>query len=129
MAELKLRWPNVERALVGHLKQALGVEAYTQPGTELPDRYITLERSGGGGAWIDKTVDISVAVHALNRGDMWDLAADVESAMWSLAAHAAAGVYIDDVDATFGFAYDPAANQDVARASATFTLTVRPHRA
>lgn len=129
MAELKLRWPNVERALVAYFKAELSDPTYTNPGGTMPGRYITVERSGGSSQWIDKAVDVSVAVHAATRGEMWDLAADVESAMWSLGAHAAGGIYIDSVEERFGFAFDPPADQNVRRASATFTLTVRPYRA
>lgn len=128
MAEIKLRWPNVEKALLAYLNEALDVVVYTNTGGSLPGRYVTVERSGGGGQWIDKTIDIALAVHAQSRGAMWDLVADVESVMWSLAAHAAAGVYVDDVEMPFGFAFDPPADQNVRRASATFTLTVRPYR-
>lgn len=122
----QLRWPNVERAVKNYLDAALTVPVYTRTGSTPPDEYVTLERSGGGGQWIDKTVDLEVAVIAGDRDRLWDLVADVEGLMWALGASEADGVYVDDVEVAFGFAFDPPLDQDVRRASATFALTVRP---
>lgn len=132
MSAPALRWPNVERAVIGYLRLAANVLVYSEtPPSSLPSRYLVVTRVGGrGGVLTDRTVDVEVlaCTHG-SRSDLWDLVADVESAMYALAAHAADGVYVDDVAETFGFADDPIDDQDVRRAVATFTLTVRPNRA
>lgn len=130
MGEPTLRWGNVERAVVAYLKPLVGVEVLTEtassPGATTGGEYLTVNRVGGTTEWISKDVDIEVTVNAPARGRMWDLAADVESAMWALAAHAAGDLYVDDVAEAFGFADDPPPAQGIRRAIATYTLTVRP---
>lgn len=128
----KLRWPNVEKAVVTYLAQELTAPVFTRTASdtaEKHDKFAVLERSGGSGLWIFKDVDISIAVTARTREAMWDLAADVETAFDALAAGYAGDVYVDDVEEAFGFAFDPAENSDLRRASAIFSLTVRPTRA
>lgn len=129
MAEPTLRWANVEKAVRAHLAGLLTVPVQTETTAKTTGDYVLIQRTGGGGAWIDKDVDIETTVYSTERGTMWDLAATVESAMWGLAAHNADGVYIDDVQVAFGFAVDPPTNQNARAATATFTLTVRPVRA
>lgn len=126
-----MRWPNAERAVRVHLAELLApVRVYTERPSKPPVSYVTVERVGGASAWIDREVDIEVTVVAADRGDMWDLAASVETAMAALAAAGTPdGVYVDDVTTAFGFANDPPADPAKRRATATFTLTVRPHRA
>ncbi|MFJ2518653.1 hypothetical protein ACIOWF_06745 [Cellulosimicrobium cellulans] len=125
-----LQWPNVEREvrfwLVAHLDVgAAGV--LTETSTTVPDRYVTLERVGGrSDGPLDKLVTVEVAVHAATRGDMWDLARDVEFAMAALATNGTPGMYVDEVEETFSFASDPPPDQSRRRAIATYTLTVRP---
>lgn len=128
-----LRWPNVERAVIGHLEVALpAATVYSElPANGLPAEYVQVTRTGGGGdLLVDQEVDVETVVTASTRGAMWDLAADVETAMRGLAAGATpGGVYVDDVRLAFAFADDPPADQSRRRATATFTLTVRPTRA
>lgn len=123
-----LRWPNAERAVVAWLKPRLVATVFSETSKTMPPLYAVVERTGGGdGILIDKKIDVAIAVVAPTRGAMWDLAADVESAMWALSANATAdGVYVDEVECPFGFAWDPPASQEIRRATATFTLTVRP---
>lgn len=136
-----LRWPNVERELrfwVGaHVPVGLSLiltettvdldRLLAEHGEEARGRYVTLERAGGrSDGPLDKLVAVEVAVHAADRGDMWELARDVESAMAALAANGTPGMYVDEVEETFSFASDPPPDQSRRRAIATYTLTVRP---
>lgn len=126
MAERTLKWANVEKAVKAYLGGLINVAVWTETGSDPGGEYITVERVGGNTEWISKHIDVEVTVTAATRARMWELAGDVESAMWSLAAHGGGGVYFDDVTEAFGFAFDPPDNQDVRRAIATYTLTVRP---
>lgn len=123
----RLAWGNIERAVVDYLTAA-GIPTYTEPSGKLPSAYATVERVGGTGQWIDKTVDIEIAAIADLRGDMWSLASDIESLMYELNASVAGGIYVDEVADIFGFASDPPPDQNRRRATATFSLTVRPIR-
>lgn len=87
---------------------------------------ILVQRSGGSTAVISKDVDVEVWVFAGTRAEMWALAADVESAMFDLAADGAAEGYVDDVVEAFGFSQEPYSNTSVRRATATYQITVRP---
>lgn len=131
MPDLALEWANVERLVLQHLRARTGAEVYTETGTDLAAvaaarGAILVERSGGRGRGIEKDVDVMVAVHAGTRSAMWQLARDVESAMADLEADATAEGYVDGVEEAFGFAAEPYSNPAVRRASATYTLTVRP---
>lgn len=126
MAEKTLRWANIEKAVRKYLTGLLSVVVWAETGNDPGAEYVNVERIGGTSEWINRSVDVQVSVVAASRGRMWFLAADVESAMWSLAAHAGGGVYFDDVAEAFGFAFDPPDSQGVRRAIATYTLTVRP---
>ena len=116
-------WPDVEKAVVAWLT-TLGVPVYTETGPTTPAEYILVERVGGAGRRIDKDISIEVAVIAASRPAMWALASSVEMRMRELAA--AGAPYIDDVDEQFSFAFDPYPNVAARRATATYTLTVRP---
>lgn len=120
-----LVWPNVEKATVAWLagRTALPVYTETDP-APLPVEYLVVERVGGTGYGIEKDVDVEVTVTAATRSRMWVLAAAVETAMAALAANG--DPYIDDVREAFGFAVEPSESVAVRRATATFTLTVRP---
>ena len=121
-----MRWANVEKAMVTYL-QKLDVSVYTETTGTMPSRYIRVERAGGSAVWISRDVDIEIRAVAETRSALWDLVADIETAMEALAANESApGVYIDDVEVTFGFAWDPPDNQSIRAAIGTFTLTVRP---
>ncbi len=126
-------WPNVERAAVAWLRSRVdGAPVFTElPQNHPPGEFVTVERTGGASRWIQKDVDVEVAVHAGSRARMWELAGLVESAMWALDAsgdpHGDPPFYIDEVDNRFVFGSDPHPNVALRRAMATFTLTVRPH--
>jgi len=129
VADPTRRWVNLERAVGRYLGDVTGHLVYTESASTMPAAYVTVERVGGGGQGADRDVDIEVTVTAPTRPAMWDLAADVESAMDALAsADATTGVYVDDVATAFGFASDPPPDPTRRRARATFTLTVRPMR-
>lgn len=121
-----MRWANVEKAMVAYL-QKLNVSVYTETTGVMPARYIRVERVGGSAEWISRDIDIEIRVVAETRSALWDLVADVETAMYDLATQGAApGAYVDDVAVSFGFAWDPPTNQKICAAIGTFTLTVRP---
>lgn len=128
MGSNRLRWPNVERAAREYLAGMLTVPVLTRTGKTPPSRYVLIERTGGTGSTVDKSFDIEVTAVAGTRNDLWDLVADVESAMFALSASVAGDVYVDDVRDVFGFAHEATANPDERRAIATFALTVRPVR-
>ena len=123
-------WANVERGTLAWLRARLERPGYTEVPADPPEEYFTVERTGGGGRWLDKDVDVEVSVHAMSRPAMWAFAAAVESAMWALAANGDPQgdppFYVDDVGETFAFAVDPHPNAERRRATATYTLTVRP---
>ena len=121
-----MRWANVEKAMVTYLRK-LNVSVYTETTGVMPARYIRVERVGGSAEWISRDIDIEIRAVAETRSALWDLVADIETAMYDLATQeAASGVYVDDVTVAFGFAWDPPANQNICAAIGTFTLTVRP---
>ena len=121
-----MRWANVEKAMVTYLRR-LGVAVYTETPGPMPSRYIRVERVGGSAEWISRDIDIEIRVVAETRSALWDLVADIETAMYDLSGQEATpGIYIDDVTVAFGFAWDPPANQNICAAIGTFTLTVRP---
>jgi hypothetical protein len=97
---------------------------YTETGPTTPTEYLTVERVGGTGTRIDRDVDVEISVIAGTRTAMWDLVAQVEARIRALAA--TGDPYVDDVAETFAFAFDPYPNQSARRATATYTLTVRP---
>ena len=117
-------WPNVEEAVVAWLG-ALGRPVYTETGPSTPAEYLVVERVGGAGTAIDQDVDVEVSVIAPTRAAMWALVSQVEARMEALAANGT-DTYVDDVALTFGFKVDPYPNVTVRRATATFTVTVRP---
>ena len=121
------RWANVERLVVRYLRDTLRIPVYTetfadQGGTE----WVTVARIGGHGYDLEKTINVEVDVHAQTRANMWALAARVEEAMDRLVAAGTVDGYVDDVAEVFAFAFDPPANRDVRRATATYALTLRP---
>ena len=121
-----MRWANVEKAMVTYLRR-LGVAVYTETTGTMPSRYIRVERVGGSAEWISRDIDIEIRVVAETRSALWDLVADIETAMYDLSGQEATpGIYIDDVTVAFGFAWDPPANQKICAAIGIFTLTVRP---
>ena len=121
-----MRWANVEKAMVSYLRK-LNVSVYTETSGVMPARYIRVERVGGSAEWISRDIDIEIRVVAETRSALWDLVSDIETAMHHLPGQEAApGAYIDDVAVSFGFAWDPPANQNICAAIGTFTLTVRP---
>lgn len=131
MPDVTLEWANVERIVLQHLKASTTAEVYTETSTDLDQvaqatGAILVERAGGRGRGIEKDVDVMVAVHAATRADLWDLAAEVETAMAGLEAEATADGYVDTVEEAFSFDVEPYSNSRVRRASATYTLTVRP---
>jgi hypothetical protein len=112
--------------MVTYLRR-LGVAVYTETTGTMPSRYIRVERVGGSAEWISRDIDIEIRVVAETRSALWDLVADIETAMYDLSGQEATpGIYIDDVTVAFGFAWDPPANQNICAAIGTFTLTVRP---
>lgn len=121
------RWGNVEKAVVSYLTQRLHVPVYTQTAGTMPDRYIRIERVGGGGETIARTVNIEIRAVETARSDLWELVDDIDSLMEDLAANdATPGFYIDDVTVAFGFAWDPPDDASNSAAIGTYTLTVRP---
>lgn len=120
-----LAWANLERAVVAWLT-ARGLSVYTETGPDdtLPAERVLVERTGGAGRGIVKDVDVEVSVTSATRAGMWALAAQVETAMAALAANG--DPYVDDVAESFAFAVDPTENTAARRATATYTLTVRP---
>lgn len=125
-----LRWANAEREVRAWLVPRLSVGSagvVTETTTTVPEKYVKVERAGGrGDGPLDKLVQIEVAVHARTRGDMWALVGEVETAFAALTTNGTPGMYVDEVEETFAFAADPMPSQDVRRAIATYTLTVRP---
>lgn len=119
-------WPNLERAVIAWLTERTTEPVYseTEPAPTLAAARIVVERVGGVGYDGSKDVDVEVTVHAATRPAMWALAAQVETAMGALAA--AGDPYVDDVEESFAFAVDPRKNPAAYRATATYTLTVRP---
>lgn len=117
-------WPDIERAVVAWLG-TLGRPVYTETGPTTPAEYLTVERVGGTGTRIDRDVDVEISVIAATRPALWDLVADVEARIRALAA-TGDGMYVDDVVEAFAFSIDPYPNTSVRRATATYTLTVRP---
>lgn len=117
-------WPDVERTVVAWLG-TLGRPVYTETGPTTPTEYLTVERVGGTGTRIDRDVDVEISVIAGTRSDLWALVAQVEARVRALAA-SGDDTYVDDVAETFAFAIDPYPNTTVRRATATYTLTVRP---
>lgn len=133
MPDLQLRWANVERLVVGWLKERTDATVYTETGEDLAavaaaTGAIVVQRAGGSGDLIDRDVDIELNAIAGSRPAMWDLAGDVETAMADLATDATEEGYVDDVALSFGWADDPHDNPAVRRATATYRLTVRPRR-
>jgi len=122
-------WPDIERAVVAWFAP-LGRPVYTETGPTVPTEYLTVERVGGVGTSIDRDVDVEISVIAVTRTAMWDLVADVEARVRALAANGdPLGVppfYVDDIAERFAFAFDPYPNTAARRATATYTLTVRP---
>lgn len=124
-------WQDPERLVMGWIRAGLAPLQKVYGGGEVPNGtapdFITVERVGGSGTDLDREVDIETTVYATNRADMWQLAAAVEDAMRALAANGPdGGRYVDDVDEAFSFRFDPIQNQSQRRATATWTLTVRP---
>lgn len=121
-----LRWPDVESVVGDYLASGLSVPVVTRTGTDPTSAYVLIARSGGSGEWISKSIDIEVSVVTRDRALLWEIAGDVESLLWALGANAAGGIYIDEVQMPFGFAFVPSDDPDERRAIATFALTVRP---
>jgi len=123
-------WQDPERLVISWLKAGTGLAAVWGGGrvpTGTKPQYVTVERVGGSGTDIDREVDIETTVYADDTADMWELAAAVEDGMRALAANGPdGGRYVDEVAETFSFRFDPFQNQSVRRATATWTLTVRP---
>lgn len=124
------RWPNVERFVRAWLVAQTGRDVYTETpgtfGTGLPAYQIT--RVGGSDAGAhEKEITVEVDTIAARRGEMWDAAADAQTAMDNLRANGTADFYVDDVREVFAPAVAEYENPELRRATATYALTIRPH--
>ena len=124
---MSVAWPNVEAALVAYLKTQCQVPVYTETLGSMPDRYLMVERVGGYAEDFTLSPEVEITVSSrISRGDMWALAAEVETAMVETSAALVGGVYVDACDTRFAFAFDPTTVAGVRQASATFILHLRP---
>lgn len=129
MARKQLRWPNVERQLIAWLTAQTGRPVFAETPETLTDHLpaYQIERIGGSDAIeIGKAIQVEVNSLAATRPKMWDAVADVETAMNLLAANGTQEWYVDDVSETFSAAVAPHPNDGVRRATATYSLTIRP---
>lgn len=129
MARKPVRWPNVERQLIAWLTAQTGRPVFT----ETPDTLTAslpayqIERVGGSDDFeIGKAIQVEVNSLAATRPAMWDAVADAETAMALLAANGTEHWFVDDVTETFSAAVAPHPNDGVRRATATYSLTIRP---
>lgn len=123
------RWPNAEKHVRAWLIAQTGRAVYTETSDGLtgdPVVYQITRVGGGDNRAIDKRVHIEVDTIAAKRGDMWDAAADAQTAMDNLAANGFEDFYVDDVEETFAPAIEPYENANLRRATATYALTIRP---
>lgn len=132
MPDTGQHWPRLERTVIAWLTPRV---APAEVWAERPDDLVAiakakgavrLERAGGTGTDIDHALQLEVTVYAGTRGELWDLADLVESALADLAGDGSSDAYVDDVEATFLFAAEPHPDPSVREATATFTITVRP---
>lgn len=122
-------WPDAEhlaRDWVREHRPELADAVYSRDARDGPPTRVVITRTGGGANDVDREVDVEVTAIAATREDCWALARDLEGLMWALATSGNAHGYVDEVRELFGFAEDPSDNDDAWRASATFTLIVRP---
>lgn len=116
------KWPNVERVLIGYLKQECSVAVYTETPTDLADKVpcIVVERIPGGfGVDYEKTFTVDVTVFGGTRGAVWDLVQIVEVAMVTCAL-------FDEVRESDSFGNVPYSNPALRRAVGTYELDARP---
>lgn len=129
MARKQLRWPNVERQVVAWLIAQTGRPVFTETPETLAAHLpaYQIERIGGSDEFeIGKAIQVEVNSLAATRPAMWDAVADVETAMALLASNGTEDWYVDDVSETFSAAVAPHPNDGVRRATATYSLTIRP---
>lgn len=129
MAEQAIEWANVERLVRAWLLPRVAPvdDVLTETRTDVSGTLVVLERTGGSGRWIERDVDVELTAVAAARGALWSLVARCERAMFNLAGNGNEHGFVDDVVETFGFAaIPPPPNGDVRRATATYSLTLRP---
>jgi hypothetical protein len=135
VAERTVQWPNVERHTVAWLKAKTGHYVATETNEDLEQHLPAHTVTRVGGAPVRDSsgltrlflVEVETATaKSAPRGDLWDAAATVASAMWALAANGTADWYVDEVTETFPAAILDDRNDGVRRASATYGLAVRP---
>ena len=127
----ELSWPDVEKLVWAWLTEHMApVAVVTENESGSPTPRVRVGRAGGGdgrgSVGIDREVDIEVTVITDTRGDLWALADAVDGHMAAVACAETPHGYVDDVRTRAGFADDSPAHSPVRRASAVFTLTVRP---
>ena len=129
MGRQQQRWPNVEKQVIAWLKAATGRPVFTETNTDLENHLpaYQIERVGGSDSFeIGKTIQVEINSLAATRPAMWDAVAAVETAMQQLASNGTAAWYVDDVEETFSAAVAPHPNSGIRRATATYSLTIRP---
>ena len=130
MAEL-LACPHVERGLVAWFAGRLpDLPVYTETPADVPDEYLTVVQVGGPGDLRERRVSVELTVCARTRGQVWDLAGLVETAVAALAGDGVPGLlYVDDLVWSFVWADDPLPSVDVRRVTSQVAVTIRPTRA
>lgn len=72
---------DIEATVIAHLADALKVPVYADPPKTYPDRFITVERTGGGSEFGVDRPSIAVQSWATSRYEASALAREVDSAM------------------------------------------------
>lgn len=122
-----MRWPDVEAAARSYLATVTGRTVWTETPATASGTYLIVERTGGTSEHIHRDVDLEITAIAPTRAGVWQLAGDIEVAMFEAAASSLGNsVYCDDVHEVFGFAADPPDDPRVRKARATYQITVRP---
>jgi len=115
-------WPNVEKVLLGYLKQETGAATYTETPSNLETvaPCIVVERIPGGfGRDYEKTFHVDLTVFAKTRGSVWDLVQKVEVAMVRCNL-------FDQVRESDSFGNVAYSNTALRRAVGTYELDARP---
>lgn len=125
------RWPNVEKLVVGWVATRTGRPVFTETDDSITGSlpaYQVTRVGGAGGPDFTKTVQVEIDAIAATRSALWDAVADLETAMFSLAANGTEDWYVDSVTETFSAAIQPHENPGARRATATYGLALRPQQ-
>ena len=130
MGRNERRWANAEKQLITWLSTSTGRYVYSKTPDDLQAVVPAHKAARIGGASrgdLEKDIDLEVDTFVATRNELWDVVAEVETAMDALKANGTAEWYVDDVQEVFGHAIDETyENPNIVKATATYRVTLRP---